>query len=651
MDWRDRGIAGLTILLVCASGLNVVTALTLFEVPDDLNTGPYVDNIVYKVIPTQEQRIFALLDGEIEIDTGFFYPNNLGFLDIDEAIDFFSAFRNGYGHITINTGKYPLNVSAFRRAFAYAFDKTRVTSEIMDGFSREHDSLVPYVSGWCIEDDLEYHYYENQAEIGNQILDSAGFTIDAGTGYRLAPDNSTFDVVIEYASSSPEIAGGIAQIAVDALNDLHVDADRSAASFNEYVSRCGSFGGYISRCGGNVEYDMVFYATNFNSNDLEWLAYAYWSRSSDFPYQNPSNFRNATYDSWRDQLLFGTTYEEVHEAAAEIQKILHYNVPSLVVYENKYIQAYRNDQYKGHVGDLLKYITGHWTLRKIRKLDGTIGGTVPIAISREIETLNPFTGTSEIWRDVMDNLYSSLYRLDPAGHPIEDLATNYIIETHSDNLAIPEGHQRFTLDIIQNATWTDGQPLTANDVAYTFTYILESGVYGNPSVSQLAELYSAYTLGHNRVVLEFVSESYWHFNNFAFVKILPAHIFNNPRIIDYDEWASWNPGFNPAHPHVTSGPYIFAGYEFLDSYNLTKNPDYYRIPAEPEDPTTSSDTVPSTDPNNQWLGVVTVAISVASVEILLVFTVVAFRNYYRNRQQVRLAEEVRNRDWLTAVFG
>ncbi|MHA2045366.1 MAG: ABC transporter substrate-binding protein, partial [Candidatus Thorarchaeota archaeon] len=77
-------------------------------------------------------------------------------LDADPDISIFSALRNGYGHITINCRDYPLNISAFRRAFAFAFDKTRVTAEIMDGFSQEHDSLVPYPNSWSIEDDMPY---------------------------------------------------------------------------------------------------------------------------------------------------------------------------------------------------------------------------------------------------------------------------------------------------------------------------------------------------------------------------------------------------------------------------------------------------------------------------------------------------------------
>jgi len=231
------------------------------DVPADINAGPFVDKVVYKVIANQDQRILALQAGEIEMDNSFFDPVYLPQLDADPDIDIFSALRNGYGHLTINCRDYPLNISAFRRAFALAFDKTAVTVDIMDGFSQEHDSLVPYPNGWCVEDEFTTHYYTDQTALGAALLADAGFTIDVGTGFLLAPNGDPFDIDIEYAASSPEIAGGVAQIGVDALRRLGVNAETRAADFNEYISRLDSHG----------DYDMVFYAVNFYSNDVDWV--------------------------------------------------------------------------------------------------------------------------------------------------------------------------------------------------------------------------------------------------------------------------------------------------------------------------------------------------------------------------------------------
>ncbi|MHA2236598.1 MAG: ABC transporter substrate-binding protein, partial [Candidatus Thorarchaeota archaeon] len=358
-------VTGLAVFVV--SGTEQVVAL---DTPSDLNTGPYVNDVIYEVISSQDQRILALQAGTVEMDASFFDPVHLPVIDADPDISVYSALRNGYGHLTINCRDYPLNISGLRRAFAFAYDKTRVTSEIMDGFSREHDSIVPYANGWCVEDQFTYHYYTAQVATANQLLDDLGFVIDGVTGYRLAPNGDPFEIVIEYASTSVQIGGGVAQIGVDALTALDIDARTQASDFNDYISRLDSHG----------DYDMVFYAASFYTNDVDWLAYSYWGDYADTPFQNPTNFDNATYDSWRDQLLYSTTYQDVYEAAQEMQNILQYNVPRLIVYENTYMQAYRNDQFTGHVEDFSQYISGPWTMRKIKLLDGSPGGQVPVAI-------------------------------------------------------------------------------------------------------------------------------------------------------------------------------------------------------------------------------------------------------------------------------
>ncbi|MHA2045365.1 MAG: hypothetical protein ACW99G_11260 [Candidatus Thorarchaeota archaeon] len=60
-------------------------------VPADLNVGPYVDKVVFKIIANQDQRILALQAGEIEMDNSFFDPVHLPTLDADPDISIFSA--------------------------------------------------------------------------------------------------------------------------------------------------------------------------------------------------------------------------------------------------------------------------------------------------------------------------------------------------------------------------------------------------------------------------------------------------------------------------------------------------------------------------------------------------------------------------------
>jgi peptide/nickel transport system substrate-binding protein len=279
------------------------------------------------------------------------------------------------------------------------------------------------------------------------------------------------------------------------------------------------------------------------------------------------------------------------------------------------MQGYRNDVFEGHVGDLAYYISGRWTLRKIHKIDGTPGGTVTVAIGQEPDSFNIFTTNSAYSAAILNNLWPQLYKYSPDLTPWPDLAENLITETHAENSDVPDGHTRFTIDIIQNATWNDGAPLTAEDVAFTFTYAFESAPYGNPAGTTLTDLVAAYAPTPYRAVLEFGTESYWHFSNFAFNFIIPKHIFNDVDGIGYQGWNTWNPVFDPAEPNVNAGPFTFTDFEAGEFYEISANEDFYYYPQET---TTGTDTDTTTEPEpsttfNAMLAVVAGAVGAAVV--------------------------------------
>ncbi len=560
---RRKWIVGLLVissLLVFLPLEAAIASSNIYAISDDLTGGPYIDKIVYQVIEDPDTRLAALFAGVIEMDLNFFEPENLPMLAVDPDADIMEAYRNGYGHITINCRVYPLNISGFRRAFAYAFNKEGVMFEIMEGFSRVHDSLLPYVNPWCVEEDLEPHYYEEDFSIGNQILDDLGFEFNMTTGFRMAPNGESFKVTIAYLSSSEDIYGNIARIGVEALTNLGIEAD------TEYLD-------YYCCLEPWSYYNMALFERNFQDYDVTWLASKYWSENANDVSLNPSGFSNSSFDSLRNQLLHSTSFEEVSDAIAEMQRILHYNVPELVVYQRFDVQAYRNDVYTGHVEDLGRYITGPWTMLNIKKIDGTYGGTVAIGVSEDVTNFNFFDSVSYVEQNILDNLHLSLYTRGSDLQPYPRLASSTTIETHEDNPSVTEGYTRLTFDIVDNIKWSDGVQVTADDVVFTFLYALESQQFGNPFGEDLWDMTAAYAPTKDKAVLEFCSESYWHLEKVAFDYILPKHAFERSP----EEWEDWNPFFNESDQMVNCGPFVLTDYELGEFYEL--------IPRDPWDGT------------------------------------------------------------------
>ena len=527
-----------------------------------LKNGPFVDKIQFKTIVGDDQLILALLNDEVDligdiVDHTFFD----GIIDMED-IEIASRIRNGYGFFTINCAKYPFNITAFRRAAAFALDKYEISYYIWDGLAQPQDSVVPVVSPWTIEGQLPYSYYEANTEFGNQLLNEAGFYDLNGDGFREAPDGSNFSVLVESASAS-SIAIEIGAMMAEGLQALHVNATSAPTDFS----------GYLERLNFHGDYDMCFLAWDFSGSDVDFLGTEWASWNANEPFLNFPNFRNDTYDSYIDDLLHSTDYQTVYDAAIAMQEILVYECPYIVCYENHMFSAYRTDRFEGFMNDALEGVPAWWTGYKVRlksTIGGPFGGTLRWSNSMGIDPFNhmittgcPYCFRSEKW------LYDSLIRCGPDGNDIAWLAESYSIQTHDDNAAVPENRTRFTFNILRNITWTDGNPLTAEDIAFTLSYYKDAP--GNPLGADLVKMTSAYTPSEFILVVEFAGESYWHLHTVGYKPIIPMHVFTE---IGLENWTLWDPN-PPAEEMITSGPFNVSAYEAGELLEFTFNPNYF----------------------------------------------------------------------------
>ena len=563
-------------------------------VPGTLKNGPFVDKIIYNVITQDDQQVLALQNNDIDLIGDMVDPSFLESLKASENIAIANVLRNGYGYVTINTARYPLNITAFRRALAFAVDKEAISDDVWDGLSQAHDSCVPYVNPYTIEGQLPYTYYEANVALGNELLDEAGFEIPDGETFRRAPDGSEFDILVECASSS-NIAVEVGTLVAEALTSLHINAVSEATDFYEYLNRLNYHG----------DYDIVFLGVNFYAYDVDWLAYEFGSEYADEPFWNFPNFRNASYDSWRDQLLHATDYEDVYEAAIEMQRVWVYECPMVICYENFQLSAYRTDVFEGHVNDVSDGVPGWWTNYKVHKkfdAGGPWGGDFRWSNPLDLDTFNFMISSSAYTMNILNMMYDSLIIQDGEGNDVMWLAESYVVETNDVNPEVPVGFTRFTFEIIQNATWTDGIPITAEDVAFSLNYYRDSP--GNPYGVDLTEMTAAYAPTTYTLVVEFSSESFWHLHTVGYKPVIPKHIFTE---IGLNGWNTWNPN-PPTEEMVTSGPFNVSDYVAGEFTELTWVPGYFfshRLEGGPPPP--------PPPPPPPWPALIVAAVSAAVV--------------------------------------
>ena len=553
----------LTVLLLIS---DVVPYPIVAQGEATLEKGPYLDGIIYDIIPSTVNLMRAIQDDDIDIlQAKLDDSTQLLVLDAAANIEIAKYDRNGYGQMFLNTAKYPLSITALRRAIAFAYDKEAICTDLFEGMATPQDSPIPLASPYCIDGNLSYNYYASDIDYANQLLDDAGFSIPEGETYRHAPNGTPFNIAIEVAASSG-ISVEIGEAFESAMQALHVDA----------VSQPGDAFEILLKLYNHEDYDMAFFGRDFGDFDATWVAYEFWSGYTDMYSSNLANFANATFDAHRDDLLNSSYHDEVMNALNQMQEILVYECPIIVCYNNLEFGAYRTDKFEGFVDDIVDSIPCWWTNYQTRLTSlqgGPFGGWLKIGIPESIDTFNFMATSSEHTALALSNMYDSLMRRSPSGEFIPWLAKSYITETNDDNPDVPAGRTRFTFELVDNAKWTDGISITAEDVAFTFNFYKDGS--GNPYGEGLEGLLTAYNTTSTTAVIEFGALSYWEMNSIFFKPILPEHIFSE---IGASGWNSWVP--NPmTEPMVTSGPFVITDYIPDDFLELSSNPSYFKAAA------------------------------------------------------------------------
>jgi len=117
--------------------------------------------------------------------------------------------------------------------------------------------------------------------------------------------------------------------------------------------------------------------------------------------------------------------------------------------------------------------------------------------------------------------------------------------------------------VLREARWSDGRPLTAEDVVFTFRYIMKHGWHWK----RVSGIKDVYALDNRTVVFELRRPQPFFLESIAStVFIIPKHVWE-----DVD-----NPySFTSPEAYVGSGPYVLESYSPGRGYELKPNPHFW----------------------------------------------------------------------------
>ncbi len=188
------------------------------------------------------------------------------------------------------------------------------------------------------------------------------------------------------------------------------------------------------------------------------------------------------------------------------------------------------------------------------------GLTYRIGIASGVDNMNPFSTYMTLPWECFRVCYNFLTWYDDKYEPVPDLADPVPSVA---NGGITQGGKVWTFHLRPNVKWSDGVPLTANDVAYTFNRILRQqlgmyiGYFTNVTKVQATDPQTVViTCSKPNAVLTAL-----------YVPILPEHIWSKVPDGKVETWANV--------PMVSSGPFQVAEVQHGKFVRLTRNP-YYK---------------------------------------------------------------------------
>ncbi|MFX1483661.1 MAG: ABC transporter substrate-binding protein, partial [Promethearchaeota archaeon] len=275
---------------------------------------------------SESQVAPKVFDGVVDLGSGFLTDTNA--VDLS-SYNLQEELRSGFGNIVFNTNWYPLDITAFRRAFAFALDKWSFGPNIY-GDGLPLDVALPRTfTQYCIEGTLPFSYYDSNTELANQMLDQAGFIDINGDGIREAPDGSQLSIPLMLIDHPSHYA--VLEIVTEAMESLGISCYPNIVDYPAFVETFRSHG----------DFAMTFYGQLLD-NDPTWLAREFHSMNADTYGMNTPNFENSTFDYYADIMLSATSQQEAYDACAMLQYILAYECPIIPVYENYLPAAVRN---------------------------------------------------------------------------------------------------------------------------------------------------------------------------------------------------------------------------------------------------------------------------------------------------------------------
>lgn len=193
------------------------------------------------------------------------------------------------------------------------------------------------------------------------------------------------------------------------------------------------------------------------------------------------------------------------------------------------------------------------------------GGTITVGMDQEPQCLNNKIqcGSMAATTMIAASLFDGLLDVDADGNYAPKIATEVPTRENGAVVETPDGGMTVTMHIKPNVTWSDGTPVTCDDVAFNWRTTLDDRWQ---IVSRKGwELISAVNCPDRQTAVFVFSERYAPYLGLVSAAPLPKHVLDGK---DFNKY------FNEAVP-ISSGPFLFDHWDRAVEVVLKRNPKYW----------------------------------------------------------------------------
>jgi peptide/nickel transport system substrate-binding protein len=180
----------------------------------------------------------------------------------------------------------------------------------------------------------------------------------------------------------------------------------------------------------------------------------------------------------------------------------------------------------------------------------------------EPDNLNPFIGWQNQDYEIWSINYSFLFGFGVSDKPTLDLAAEYPTQ---ENGGLSADGKVWTIKLRRDLKWSDGEPLTADDVAFTYNYIMKNDMFNMALATR--GILGAKAIDPTTVQITCSRPKADMMK--IFIPILPAHVWG--RVTPKAATTSFT---NPV-PIVGSGPFTAVELQKGKFLRMERNPYYY----------------------------------------------------------------------------